>query len=286
MASIRDYASMIKLSHSVFALPFALIALLVASDGAPGWRLLGQIVAAMVLARSAAMAFNRWADRAIDARNPRTASREIPAGIISARAALAMTILCSLGFVAIAWWISPLCFWFAIPVLAVLLGYSYAKRFTSGAHLWLGIALGLAPPAAWLAAVETIDASILGPLVLGIGVSVWVAGFDVLYACQDLEFDREHALRSIPARLGVAGALRVARILHVLAVAGFAAFGILVELQGPYFVGVAAAAALLVYEHRLLRADDLSRIGAAFFTMNGLVSLALLACTVVDVYWI
>ncbi|MCA8944039.1 MAG: putative 4-hydroxybenzoate polyprenyltransferase [Planctomycetes bacterium] len=283
-ARVRDYASLIRFSHTVFALPFALIALFVATDGAPGLVLLLQIVTAMVFARSAAMAFNRWLDRDIDARNPRTAAREIPRGVISARAAMAFTIACSVGFLGVAASLGEHCFWLAWPTLGVLLGYSYAKRFTAAAHLWLGIALGLAPPAAWVAAVGGVDASVVPAMVLGGAVAVWVAGFDVLYACQDLEFDRSSGLRSIPVALGVRGALRAARILHVAALVGFGTFGVLAGLGLPYAVGGFVAAAFLVVEHRILRADDLSRIPMAFFTMNGLVALVLLAATLIDVY--
>lgn len=284
-ATIRDYASLVRFSHTVFALPFGLISLLVATGGAPGWSLLAKIVAAMVLARSAAMGFNRWADRHLDAANPRTAGREIPSGVISARAALAFTLVCSIGFVLVAAWIQPLCAALAVPVLAVLLGYSYAKRLTAAVHLWLGVALGLAAPAAWVAATGTIDASILSSLVLGLGVTVWVAGFDILYACQDESFDRDAGLRSLPVALGPRGALRAARVLHGLAVIGFAGFGLLTPLGVPWFVGVGLVTCALAYEHRLVRADDLERIDMAFFTMNGAVSLALLLATLVDLYW-
>jgi 4-hydroxybenzoate polyprenyltransferase len=268
----------------VFALPFALIALLVATGGRPPVRLLAAVVAAMVLARSAAMAFNRFADRELDARNPRTAGREIPRGVISPRQALAFTILCSAGFVAVAATLGQLCLVLSIPVLAVLLGYSYAKRFTAAAHLWLGTALGLAPPAAHIAAVGRIDGGLWAPVLLGGAVAAWVAGFDVLYACQDEDFDRREGLFSLPARWGRARALLAARALHAAAVAGFVGFGWLAGSGTAYFVGVAVAASLLVVEHRLIRPDDLGRIRAAFFTLNGLVSVALLAFTLVDLY--
>ena len=280
----RDWLSLIRFSHSVFALPFALVALLVATGGRPGVRLLLLVVAAAVLARSAAMAYNRYADRDVDAANPRTARREIPRGVIRPRAALAFALLCGAGFLLVAWALNPVCFAFAVPVLAVLLGYSHAKRFTALSHAWLGLALGLAPIGAWIAATGRLDASLPVPAVLGLAVLSWVAGFDVLYACQDLGFDRAHGLRSLPARIGPGGAMVVARAAHALAVLLFAAFGLWAGLGLAWNIAVAAAAALLWHEHRLLRGQDLSRIDTAFFTMNGLVSLVLLAGALVDLY--
>jgi 4-hydroxybenzoate polyprenyltransferase len=285
MAAARDYLSLIKFAHTVFALPFALMALLVTTGGAPPLRLIVLVLVAMVCARSAAMAYNRWADRDVDALNPRTAGREIPRGVISPRAALWLTVASAAGFAAVAYLLSPLCFVLSIPVLAVLLGYSHAKRFTSLSHAWLGLALGLAPVAAALAATGRIDAGLAGPAVLGLGVAAWVAGFDVLYACQDDEFDRVHGLHSLPARLGRARAMQLSRAAHALAVVAFTAFGFIADLGAFYGAGVAAAAALLALEHRLLRPDDLRRMQTSFFTLNGLVGLALLSCTAIDLYW-
>ena len=284
MPRVGEYLSLIKFSHSVFALPFGLIALLVATGGRPGLRLLGLLVVAMVCARTAAMAYNRLVDRDLDAKNPRTAGREIPRGVIAPAQAGVLVALASLGFAATAWLLSPLCLALALPVLAVLLGYSHAKRFTWLVHLWLGVALGLAPPAAYVAAVGAIDAGILPSLALGFGVTLWVAGFDVLYACQDVAFDRGHGLHSLPARLGVAPAMRLSKLAHALAVLLFVTFGVGAGLGVAYQVGVACAAAFLAYEHRLLRPDDLGCIDAAFFTMNGLVGLAMLSCTALDLY--
>jgi 4-hydroxybenzoate polyprenyltransferase len=283
-ARLSDYASLIKLSHSVFALPFAVIALLVATGGAPSIELCVAVVLAMVAARSAAMAYNRFADRDVDARNPRTAGREIPRGVIRPATALGLAIGSGAAFCAIALWISPVCFWLSLPVLGVLLGYSHAKRFTAWSHVWLGAALGLAPMAAWVAARGEIGGDLLVPAVLGVAVMVWVAGFDVLYACQDEEFDRSQGLRSIPARVGRGGALWIARLLHLAAVAAFAAFGIVAGLGVAWFVGVAVAGALLWREHSLVSVDSLDRIDAAFFTMNGLVSIAFLGFTMLDLY--
>ena len=281
---MRDYLSLIRFSHSVFALPFGLIAIFVATDGRPSPRLLALVVAAMVFARAAAMAYNRFADRDIDARNPRTAGREIPRGTIRPAAALTFTVVCAAGFVGTAWLLGPACFWLSWPVLVVLLGYSHAKRFTSLSHVWLGLALGLAPPAAWLAATGEFGPGLFAACVLGLGVTFWVAGFDLLYACQDDEFDRREGLWSMPVRLGRRRALNVARALHGVAITGFAGFGWLGELGWVYAVGVAIAAGLLVWEHRLIAPDDLDRIHTAFFTMNGFVSVALLGFTLIDLY--
>ena len=283
-ARVAAWFSLVRFSHSVFALPFALMALLVASSGRPGFRLLGLVVGAVVAARTAAMAFNRYLDRAIDAANPRTQGREIPRGTITPAAALGLTLLSSALFVALAWVIAPVCGALALPVLFVLLGYSWSKRFTSLAHLWLGIALGLAPPAAHLAARGHFDGSLLAPGILGLAVALWVTGFDILYATQDLDFDRRSGLFSLPASLGARGALRVAAFAHAAAVPLFLAFGWLSGLSYAYAIGVAVAAGLLWSEHRLVRGGDLSRIDAAFFQRNALVSLLLLAATILDLY--
>jgi 4-hydroxybenzoate polyprenyltransferase len=283
-ATARDWLSLIKFSHSVFALPFALMALLVATAGAPSLRLLALVVAAMVCARSAAMAYNRYVDRDIDASNPRTRSREIPRGVLAPRTVLGFACVCGLGFVAVAHALGPACFWLSVPTLALLFGYSHAKRFTALAHVWLGAALGLAPVAAWLAATGTLGADLLTPAVLGLGVTAWVAGFDVVYACQDEAFDRGRGLHSLPARLGARRALSVARVLHAAAIAGFVGFGLLAGLGAVYLIGIGLAALLLLLEHRLVRPGDLSRIDLAFFTMNGFVGLAVLGCTALDIY--
>lgn len=283
-ARVADWFALVRFSHSVFALPFALMALLVASSGRPGFRLLGLVVGCVVAARTAAMAFNRWLDRDIDAANPRTRGREVPRGAITPRGALLLTVCAGALFAALAWLVAPLCGALAIPVLAVLLGYSWTKRFTSLAHLWLGLALGLAPPAAHLAVRGTFDATLLAPCLLGLAVTLWVAGFDVIYSTQDLEFDRARGLHSLPARLGAVGALRLAAVAHACAVPLFLAFGWLSGLGIAYALGVGVAAVLLWSEHRLVRGGDLSRIDAAFFQRNALVSLLMLAATLLDLY--
>lgn len=283
-AGVRDWLSLVKFSHTVFALPFALIALLVAADGRPDASVLGLVVLAMASARSAAMAYNRYADRVIDAENPRTQGREIPSGVLSPGAVLVFTACSAAVFVACSAMLGPACLWMSGPTLLVLLGYSHAKRFTSLAHVWLGLALGLAPVAAWLAVRGVFTADILGAVALGSGVMVWVAGFDILYACQDEDFDRARGLHSIPVRLGAAGALALARGLHVLAVLGFLGFGLASDRGPAFFVGLCGATVFLAAQHRLVRPGDLQRIDMAFFTMNGSVGLLLLAATAADLY--
>ncbi|MCC6781684.1 MAG: UbiA family prenyltransferase [Planctomycetes bacterium] len=283
-APLADWLALIRFSHTVFALPFALLALFVATDGRPPLRVLVLCVLAMVAARTAAMAYNRWLDRAIDARNPRTRNREIPRGAIAPRQALALALIAGAGFVVVAAWLAPICGWLALPTLALLFGYSHAKRFTASCHLWLGAALGLAPAAAWLAAHGAIEPTLVAALVLGLGVMLWVAGFDILYACQDADFDRREGLHSWPARLGIPNALRLARALHAAAALGFLAFGFVAALGWIWFVGVLLASGLLALQHRIVKADDLSRVNLAFFTLNGVVGLWMLAVGLLDLW--
>ncbi len=280
----QAYAGLVKLSHSVFAMPFALLSLLVATDGTPSLRLVALVVLAVVCARTAAMAFNRYADRHLDAANPRTQNREIPSGVVSARSALSLTVASGAAFLVICWLLSVPCLWLGIPTLAWLLGYSYAKRFSSLCHLWLGVALGISPIAAWFAVDGAFSPRLYAPLVLGAAVALWVAGFDVLYACQDDEFDRERGLRSLPVLLGRRSAMWVSRLLHMLAPVGFAAFGWMMGLRQVYLGGVVLAAGLLIWQHRLLRPSDLSRIQAAFFTANGTLAVVMFAAGCFDLY--
>ncbi len=285
IALSRDLLGMIRFSHTLFALPFALLGAALAAKGPDGWRgrprdWLG-ILLCMVLARSAAMAFNRLVDRRIDALNPRTASRHIPSGKLSPATVAGFTAVCSLGFVA-----STLLFlpnrWpliLAGPVLAWLLGYSLAKRFTSLAHFWLGLALALSPMAAWIALRGALDWS---PALLGLAVLLWVSGFDILYACQDHDFDRAEGLHSVPARFGVAGALRLAMACHAAMVGALVGLGLAYPMGPIYFAGVLAIAGLLAYEHSLVRADDLARVNLAFFHVNVAISLGLLAVGLAD----
>ncbi|MFK7743261.1 MAG: UbiA-like polyprenyltransferase [Planctomycetota bacterium] len=282
---LSTYAGLVKLSHSVFALPFALLSLLVATDGSPSIRLLLLVVLAVVAARTAAMSFNRYADRDIDARNPRTQSREIPRGAVRAGSALTLALAGGAVFLLACWLLAPMCLWLGVPTLLWLYGYSYAKRFSSLCHLWLGVALGISPVAAWFAADGgSFGPRLWAPVVLGSAVALWVAGFDVLYACQDDDFDRQVGLHSLPVRFGRRGAMWISRGLHLLAVVGFAAFGWMAGLRTLYLGGVALAAGLIWWQHRLLRPDDLSRIQAAFFTANGVLAVVMFAAGCADVY--
>jgi 4-hydroxybenzoate polyprenyltransferase len=271
------YGRMVKFSHSVFALPFALASATLAVAGPPPWRALFWIVVAMVGARSAAMGFNRLADHQIDARNPRTASRELPRGVLRRAEVWAFVLLSAAALVLAAARLNPLCLALSPVALLLVFGYSYTKRFTSFSHLFLGLALAIAPVGAWLAIRGEFAPA---PVVLGLGVLCWVAGFDTIYACQDVAFDREEGLHSLPARLGVARALLVARVLHAAAVVLLGAVYALAPLHPVYLAGVAGVAALLLYEHSLVHADDLSRVDAAFFAVNGWISLGYLAFTV------
>jgi 4-hydroxybenzoate polyprenyltransferase len=276
LGRIGVYGRMIKFSHSVFALPFALSSAVIAAGRGISWRELAWILVAMVGARSAAMGFNRLADQRLDARNPRTAGRELPRGALS-RAEVWLFVMASAAtLVVAAAMLNPLCLALSPVALLVIFGYSYTKRFTALSHLFLGLALALAPLGAWLAIRGRFDPP---PVVLGLAVLCWVAGFDTIYACQDEAFDRAEGLHSLPARLGTRGALVVARLFHVVAVGLLAALYLLAPLHPVYLVGVAAVAGLLAYEHSLVRADDLSRIDAAFFTVNGWISLGYFVVT-------
>lgn len=284
---VRLTLEMIKFEHSIFALPFALTgALLAVRDGGVGgnllWRKIAWIVVAMVGARSAAMAFNRLVDADIDARNPRTKTRHIPAGLLSAGFSWGFVAVSSLVFILAARELNTLCFRLAPVALGIVFLYSFTKRFTSFSHLVLGFALGIAPAAAWIAIRGSLDPRILW---LTAAVTFWTAGFDIIYSCQDYEFDTDAHLFSLPRRLGVAGALRVARLLHVAMLACLLMLVYTLQLGAISLVGVAVVAALLVYEHRLVKADDLSRVDAAFFTMNGYVSVLFFLFWAADIFY-
>ena len=270
------YGRMIRFSHSVFALPFALSSAILAAGAGISWRQVAWILVAMVGARSAAMGFNRLADQALDARNPRTAGRELPRGAISRAEVWVFVAASAATLVVAAAMLNPLCLALSPVALLVVFGYSYTKRFTALSHVFLGLALAVAPVGAWLAIRGRIEPA---PVVLGLAVLFWVAGFDTIYACQDEAFDRAEGLHSLPARLGVGRALVFARLFHVIALALLAAVYTLAPLHPVYLAGVAAIAALLVYEHSLVRADDLSRIDAAFFAVNGWISLGYFVVT-------
>jgi 4-hydroxybenzoate polyprenyltransferase len=272
---LRLTLEMIKFEHSVFALPFALTGALLAfreSDfHSPNtWWIVLWIVVAMVGARSAAMAFNRLVDAEIDARNPRTKLRHIPAGQLSRSFCWGFTIGASALFFLAAWELNPLCFRLAPIALAVVFGYSYTKRFTHLSHLVLGFALGIAPAASWIAVRGSLDPRIL---LLTAAVMLWTAGFDIIYSCQDYDFDRDLQLYSVPRLVGIPWALRIAVALHVLMVASLLLLVRQMHLGNMSIVGVAVIAALLTYEHTIVKANDLSRVNAAFFTMNGWVSV-------------
>ena len=295
----RQLLELIRFSHTVFALPFALLAAVMAwvlsarAEPPVGWRwqeLVG-ILWCMVTARSAAMAFNRLADRKLDAENPRTRGRHLPAGVLSVANVTVFALLSSVLFVAGTLLFLPnrLPVYLAVPVLVFLFAYSYTKRFTALAHFWLGAALMLAPVSAWIAIrgqFALVDASDLLPAVLlGGAVLFWVAGFDIIYACQDAAFDREYGLHSLPARLGVAKSLRMAAFCHagtVLLLAGLPL--VYPHLGWIYFGGLMAVAMLLVYEHMLVRPDDLTRVNAAFFHVNAIISIGLLAIVGLDLW--
>jgi len=276
LARVGLYGRMIRFSHSVFALPFALASAVIAAGSGISWRRVAWILVAMVGARSAAMGFNRLADQDLDARNPRTAGRELPRGAISRAEVWVFVVASAATLVAAAGMLNPLCLALSPLALLVVFGYSYTKRFTALSHVFLGLALALAPVGAWLAIRGRFEAP---PVVLGLAVLFWVAGFDTIYACQDEAFDRAEGLHSLPARLGTRRALVVARLFHVIAVALLAAVSALVPLHPVYLAGVAVVAALLFYEHSLVHADDLSRIDAAFFTVNGWISLGYFGVT-------
>ena len=270
---IRTTLEMIKIEHTLFALPFALLGAVLAARGLPtAWQLLW-ITIAMVGARSTAMAFNRLADQQYDAANPRTAARALPAGLLSRRFVWLFTAAAAALFFLAAALLNRLTLLLAPVALASVLLYSYTKRFTSLSHLVLGWCLAIAPTGAWIAVRGAFDSVV--PLLLSLTVLLWTAGFDVLYACQDYDFDRRTGLRSLPARLGIRRALWGARLLHAGAFGALVGLYLLTHLGALALVGVALTAALLVYQHRLVRADDLSRLNAAFFTTNAFVSVLL-----------
>ena len=270
LRDLRVTLEMIKWEHSIFALPFALCGAMLAAGGFPSLRQLLWIIVAMVAARSAAMAFNRWADAAIDAANPRTSTRALPAGHLSPAFVVTFVVVSSAVFVLAASQLNRLTLLLSPVALLVVLLYSYTKRVTRWSHLVLGFALGIAPAAAWIAVRGSLDPRIL---LLTAAVTFWVAGFDVLYACQDYDFDRQAGLHSLPRYLGISGALWVARGFHLLMVGFLVALLVVFGLGMLAAGGVAVVILLLLYEHSLVRANDLSKLNAAFFTMNGVISV-------------
>jgi 4-hydroxybenzoate polyprenyltransferase len=276
---LRDYLELVKFSHTVFALPFALAAMLIAASGLPAWSTLFWIVVAMAAARTAAMGFNRLADSDIDALNPRTANREIPAGKVSLQQATGLVIGAILVFALAAWRLNELALLLSMPTLAVLFFYSYCKRFTAWSHIVLGFCLGLAPIGAWIAVRGRLQ---WPPIILGAAILFWVAGFDIIYATMDAEFDRKAGLHSMVQKLGVEGALQRARIFHAVFVVLLLIFGKVALLGWLFFLAVVLIGGFLVYEHKLVRPDDLKRVNAAFFTVNGAISLFFLVVVALE----
>ncbi|WP_291987466.1 UbiA-like polyprenyltransferase [Luteitalea sp.] len=281
LSRLRTYLAFVRFSHTVFALPFALVGALLASRTvAMTWGRVGWIVAAMVAARSAAMAFNRLVDAHYDALNPRTAQREIPRGAMSRLEASIFLVVSSVAFVVVCGQISTLCLALAPVALAIVFWYSLAKRFTWATQFFLGLAMAVAPVGGWIASGGGMSWQ---PVLLGLAIGTWVGGFDVLYACQDLDFDRAHGLRSIPVRFGVATSIAISRALHVVTIASLVVLGIVAGLGAVYQGGVALVAALLVFEQSLVSATDLSQVKRAF-DMNGWVGLLYLATTGLSIY--
>jgi 4-hydroxybenzoate polyprenyltransferase len=293
---VRSLLELIRFSHTLFALPFALIGAVLAWQDVPfRWSDLVGILLCMVFARSTAMAFNRLADRHHDATNPRTAGRHLPTGKLSAAAVWVFTLASAAAFIAsTAIFLgadppNPWPLWLAVPTVLFIWAYSLTKRFTALSHFWLGASLFCAPAGGWVA-LRGME-QLAYPIVLGLAVLFWVAGFDILYACQDEAFDRRANLHSLPARFGARASLRLAAVCHLLMVVMLALLYLVDQASGRphlgwiYLAGVAAVAALLVYEHRLVRPDDLSRVNRAFFQVNGVISVGLLAVVLLDLYW-
>ncbi len=281
VAQLKIVLEMIKFEHTLFALPFAFLGMVLAAHGWPAWRTVGWIIVAMVGARSAAMGFNRLADRHIDAHNPRTAGRALPAGLVTPAFVTLFVVAAAALLLVAAWQLNPLSLALAPVALLVLLGYSFTKRFTALSHFVLGLALAGAPLGAWIAVRGDVTAV---PLLLAAVVLLWVAGFDVLYALQDQDFDRRRGLHSIPARLGTVGSLWTSALLHAVMLGLLALLPRLVSGLGTgFWIGFAGCVAMLVYQHAIVRPSDLSRLNAAFFTANGVLSVWLFVATAADV---
>lgn len=281
IARLRALLDMIKFEHTIFALPFALLSLVLASDGVPSPRTLFWVVVAMIGARSTAMAMNRIVDRRIDAENPRTRDRHLPAGRVRLAAAWVFALVMAGVFVFAASQLNRLAFALSPVALAVVWSYSWTKRFTWASHLWLGVALALAPIGAWIAVRGRLD---LLPILLGLGVVFWVAGFDTIYACQDAEFDRRRGLFSLPARLGQRRALLVARGFHFFMLGTFALLGVVSGFGWLYVLGLVCAGTLVIAQHALVRGPDLHHIDVAFFNVNSMVGVLLMGFALADVF--
>ena len=273
-STFRNFLDAIKFEHTVFALPFAYVAMVLAAGGLPGWRVVVWVTLAMTGARTLAMSVNRLADRLVDASNPRTATRHLPAALLTPRHMLLAAILSGALLALSAWMLNPLCFRLAPFAALFLIGYSYTKRFTWTSHWILGFTDGIAAGGGWIA----VSGMFAPPtFILWFALTVWIAGFDLIYACQDVDFDRRAGLHSFPARFGVTAALRCAQLCHLATVAAFVLLGLQTGLGWLYWVGVGVAAGLFVYEHSLVSPDDLSRLDVAFFNVNGYIAVILFA---------
>jgi len=281
MRAFSNLLRMIKFSHTIFALPFALMGAVLAARGLPSGHVLFWILMAMIGARTLAMTFNRLVDRKIDAENPRTADREIPRGVVTLPQSVWMIIGSLLLFEFACDRLNPLCLMLSPAALLVILGYSFTKRFTPYSHLILGLSLAIAPIGAWIAVRGSLEFPVL---LLGLAVFFWVAGFDILYAIQDIDFDRKAGLYSIPVRVGIGPSLVIARIFHLLTVLLLGVELPLLSLGGYYFAGLTIVGGLLLYEHAIVRKDDLSRLNMAFFKMNGYISVTIFAFTLLDLW--
>ncbi len=274
MSAVRHFLDAIRFEHTVFALPFAYVAMVLAAGGWPGWGVVIWVTLAMVGARTLAMSLNRLADRSLDARNPRTAGRHLPTGLLTPGQVTAAAAASAALLFLSAWMLNPLCLWLSPLAVIFLVGYSYTKRFTWLTHWILGFTDGIAAGGGWIA----VSGMFAPPtFILWFALTVWIAGFDLIYACQDVDFDRRAGLHSFPARFGVAAALRWAQLCHLATVAAFVLLGLQTGLGWVYWVGVVVAAGLFVYEHSLVSADDLSRLDVAFFNVNGYIAVILFA---------
>jgi len=281
-AKIENYLSLVKFAHTIFALPFALLGFSLATihhSDSLSWQLLLLVILCMLFARNAAMSFNRWADRDIDEVNPRTAQREIPAKIIKQQSALAFCLINAVLFIAATWFINPLCFYLSPLALLIILGYSLTKRFTAFSHFVLGMGLALAPTGAYLAVTGTFDWI---PVIISLAVLCWVSGFDIIYALQDDDFDRENHLRSIPVLLGRKRALNLSFILHIVTALLLIAAGWEGNFKSVYWVGLGIFSVLLFYQHTIVKYNDLRRVNMAFFTLNGIASIVFSAFAITD----
>lgn len=280
LSKIKIILEMIKFEHTVFALPFAFTGALLAAEGLPSWRTIFWITVAMAGARSAAMGFNRWADRTFDAGNPRTSIRALPMGLVTPKQVMIFTAVSSLVLIFAAFMLNPLSFSLSPVALGIVFFYSYTKRFTFLSHAFLGLAISLAPIGAWIAITGRLDPP---ALVLGGGVLFWLLGFDVLYALQDIDFDRGAGLHSIPQRFGIRRALWISRVSHALTVGALFSLVFLLPLGCSYTAGIFLALFLIVYEHSLVKEHDLSKLNIAFFNMNGYISVTIFVFTLLDV---